>query len=103
VPLALEGLQPHQGQAPQAPREDADRQEEVRPTREPLGPVGRQPPRGQDTRERRVMVQLLAPGVQHGETTDLGPEMLGGPGDVLERLGDGAKEEPLEQARVLEG
>jgi hypothetical protein len=42
--------------------------------------------------EMRMMVQLLAPGVQHGEATDLGPEMLWGLGNVLERLGDGAKE-----------
>ena len=49
-----------------------------------------------------VMVQLLAPGVQHGEAPDLGPEMLGVPSDVLERLGDGAKEQPIEEAGVLE-
>jgi hypothetical protein len=42
--------------------------------------------------EMRVMVQLLAPGVQHGEAADLRPEMLRVPGDVLERLGDSAKE-----------
>src|SRR5213593_2839536 len=48
-----------------------------------------------------MLVQLLAPGVEHGEAADLGPEMLGVPGDVLERLGDRAKEQPIEQARVL--
>jgi hypothetical protein len=42
--------------------------------------------------EMRVMVQLLAPGVEHGEAADLRPEMRGVLGDVLERLGDGAKE-----------
>ena len=42
--------------------------------------------------EMRVMVELLAPGVEHGEAADLRPEMLRVPGDVLERLGDGAKE-----------
>ena len=39
-----------------------------------------------------VMVQLLAPGVEHGEAADLRPEMLRVPGDVLKRLGDRAKE-----------
>jgi hypothetical protein len=39
-----------------------------------------------------VMVELLAPGVQHGETADLRPKMLRVPGDVLEGLGNGAKE-----------
>jgi len=52
--------------------------------------------------EMRVMVQLLAPGVEHGEATELGPEMFGGLGNVLERLGDSAKEQAIEVARVLE-
>jgi hypothetical protein len=42
-------LQTREVEAPEAPREDADGQEEVRPTRDPLGPVGRQPPGGEDT------------------------------------------------------
>jgi hypothetical protein len=52
--------------------------------------------------EMRVMVQLLAPGVQDGEAADLRPEMLGVPSDVLERLGDRAKEQTIEVARVLQ-
>ena len=88
----MELLQTGEVEAPEAPREDADGQEEVRPTRAPLGPVGRQAPGGEDTMEMRVMVELLAPGVEHGEAADLRPEMLRVPGDVLERLGDGAKE-----------
>jgi hypothetical protein len=39
-----------------------------------------------------VMMQLLAPGVEHREAPNLGAEMLGGLGNVLERLGDRAKE-----------
>ena len=31
-----------------------------------------------------MMVELLAPGVQHGEAADLGAEMLRVPSDVLE-------------------
>ena len=100
--LRIELRQAREVQSPKAPREDADGQEEVRSTRHPLGPIGGQAPGGQDTMEMRVMVQLLAPGVEHGEAADLGPEMLGVPGDVLERLGDRAKEQPIEQARVLQ-
>jgi len=102
VALRVELLQPRQVQAPKAPREDADGQEEVGATREPLGPVGRQAPRGQDTMQVGMMMQLLAPGVQHGEATDLGPEMLRVPGDILEALGDGAKEQAIEVAGVLQ-
>ena len=50
----------------------------------------------------RVMVQLLAPGVEHGEAAELGPEMFGVLSNVLECLGDGAKEQAIEWARVLE-
>jgi len=39
-----------------------------------------------------MMVELLDPGMEHGEAADLRAEMLGVPGDVLEGLGDGAKE-----------
>ena len=49
----------------------------------------------------RMMVQLLAPGVEDGEAADLGPEMLGVPSDVLERLGDRAKEQAIEWAWIL--
>jgi len=49
-----------------------------------------------------VMVELLAPGVEDGEAADLGAKMLGGSGDVLERLGDCVKEQPIEEPRVLE-
>src|SRR2546427_685996 len=70
----------------------ADGQEEVRPTRGPLGSVERQAPCGEDAMEMRVMVELLAPGVEHGEAADLCPEMPRVRGDVLERLGDRAKE-----------
>jgi hypothetical protein len=49
-----------------------------------------------------VMVQVLAPGVEHGEAPNLRAEMLGVLGNVLECLGDGAKEQPIELAGVLQ-
>ena len=39
-----------------------------------------------------VMVQGWAPGVQHGEASNLRAQMRGVQGEVLERLGDRAKE-----------
>src|SRR2546423_15202247 len=72
------------------------------PTRHPMRAIRSQAPRGQDTMQVGVMVQLLAPGVEDGEAADLGAEMLRVPGDILERLGDRAKEQPIEEARVLE-
>ena len=49
-----------------------------------------------------MLVQWLAPGVEDGQAPNLRAQMLGVPGDVLERLGDRAKEQPIEQTRVLE-
>ena len=48
------------------------------------------------------MVQLLAPGVQHGEAPDLRTQVLGGLGDVLEGLRHGTKEQALEVAGGLQ-
>jgi len=39
-----------------------------------------------------MMVQLLAPGMQHREAPNLRAEMFWVLGNVLERLGNGAKE-----------
>jgi hypothetical protein len=49
-----------------------------------------------------VMVELLAPGVEYRKAPNLRAEMLGLPGDVLKRLGDRAKEQPIEGARVVQ-
>jgi hypothetical protein len=47
------------------------------------------------------MVQVLAPGVPHGEAPNLRAQMRGVQGDVLERLGDRAQEQAIEWAWVL--
>jgi hypothetical protein len=52
--------------------------------------------------EMRVVVQWLAPGVEHGEAAAVRPEMLRVPGNVLERLRHGAKEQAIEMAGVLQ-
>jgi len=59
VALAIEVLQPRKVQPPKASREHAHRQEKVRPTGDPLSPVGRQAPRGQDTMQMGMMTTTL--------------------------------------------
>jgi hypothetical protein len=49
-----------------------------------------------------MKVELLAPGMEHGEAADLRPEMLRVPGDVLEGLGHRAKQQAIEGAGVLQ-
>src|SRR5437016_951479 len=48
-----------------------------------------------------MLMQLLAPGVEHGQASDLSAQMRGVSGDVVERLGDRAKEQAIELAGVL--
>jgi len=57
--LAIEILQPLKVQPPKAPREDADGQEEVRPTRHPTGAIRGQATCGQDTMQVGVMTTTL--------------------------------------------
>lgn len=50
----------------------------------------------------RVELELLAPGMEHRHTAELGPEMRGVAGDVQQALGHGVKEEGIEHARILQ-
>ena len=48
------------------------------------------------------VVQLLALGMEHDEAADLRPERRGVSGDILERLGNSATEQPIQGAGVLQ-
>jgi hypothetical protein len=100
--LAIEPRTACEGEAPEAAREDPHGPEEVGTTRHPTRAIRCEPPGGQDTMEMGMVGQLLAPGVEHGKAPDLSPEMLGGLSNVLERLGDRAKEQAIEVAGVLQ-
>jgi hypothetical protein len=56
---AVDVLERREEQASEAPAEDLQWQEEVRTTGEPLGPVGYQAPRGEDTVEMRVITTTV--------------------------------------------
>ena len=47
------------------------------------------------------MDERLAPGVQHGEETDLGAEVARVGGDGAQRLGDGPEEQAIDDGLVL--
>jgi hypothetical protein len=95
----LEGIQE---QPPKAATEDLHWEEKVWATGDPPGPVGRQAPSGEDTVEMRMMVELLAPGMEHREAAEVRPEMLGVASDVLERLYHSTKEHAVEHAGIVE-
>jgi hypothetical protein len=50
----------------------------------------------------RVVLELSAPSVEDGHATDLSAQMLGITRDVQETLGHGAKEQAIEQARIVQ-
>ena len=49
----------------------------------------------------RVVLELLAPGMEHRQTAKLGPEMLGVAADIQQALGYGMKEEGIEHAGIV--
>jgi hypothetical protein len=57
--LAIELLEPRQGQPPKTPREDPDGQEEVGATWHPPRAISREPASGQDTMEMGMMTTTV--------------------------------------------
>jgi hypothetical protein len=83
--------------------EDADRQEKPRPAGDPSRGVGGDPAAGGDAVDMGVMLEVLVPGVEDGEEADLGPEVVGAGGDLLQGLRGGAEEQAVDHARVRQG
>ena len=71
------GAEPAEELAPEHPAEDADREEEVVTAGDPTAPVEREPAAGDDAMDVRVQHEVLAPGVQHRQHADFGPEVFG--------------------------
>ena len=81
------GAQRVEEQPAEEAREHAHRQEEAGPAGDPACAVERRTAAGHDAMDMRMMVQVLAPGVEHGDEADLGAEMLRIGGDGAQRLG----------------
>ena len=94
-PAPVEGG-PEQGQelAPEDAAEDADRQEEARPAGDPARAVGGEPAAGDDAVDVGVVLEVLPPGVEDGQEADLGPEVLGVGGDLLQVSAAARKSRP---------
>ena len=58
-------------------------------------------PRWNDTMDVRMKQQILAPGMQDGEESDLRAKMLGVGGHLHKRLGNGAEQQVVEFNGVL--
>ena len=90
-------------QPAEEPREHADRQEEAGTTGDPSCSIERRSAARHDAMDVRMMVQVLAPDMEHGEEADLGAEMLGIGGDDAQRLGCGPQQDGIDRLLVLEG
>ena len=74
-----------------------------RPAGDPARAVGREPAAGHDAVDVGVVLQGLPPGVQDGQEADLGPEVLGVGGDLLQGLRGGPEQQVVDDPRVLQG
>ena len=50
----------------------------------------------------RMVLQVLTPGVEHGDKADLGAEMLGIGGDCAQRFSCGPEQNGVDRGLVLE-
>ena len=87
--------------AAEQPAQHAHRQEEAGPARSPRASVLAQSTRRHHTVHVRMVDERLAPGMQDGEESEAGTEMLRVVGDLLKRTGRAAEQEIVDEARVL--
>jgi len=92
------GLQPSEQS-----REHAYRQEEVWPASNPALTILRDTATRNDAVDVRVMIEVLAPGVQDGCHTDVGAEVLGIGADRAEGVGGGREQHSVDLGLVLIG
>jgi hypothetical protein len=83
--------------------EDAYRQEESFPGRDPSLTVGRKTAAWNDAMEMRMKEQILAPGVKHGEKADVGAQVFGIRSNAPESLRSGAKKDVVNDLLILSG
>ena len=102
-PAGIEGgLQLLQEQPTEQARQHPHRQKEAGSTGDPTPAVRRQAAAGDETMDVRMVLQVLAPGVEHGDETDLGAEMPWIGGDRAQRLGRGPEQDGVDRCLVLE-
>jgi len=94
--------EPGQEETPKHPTQHADWEEEGGAARQPLGPIRGQPASGNHTVEMGMMVQGLAPGMQHREEADVRAEMPRIVCHSQEGLGHGLEQTRRQGARVLQ-
>ena len=95
-------LQFPQEQSAEQPRQHAHRQEESWAASDPAGAVEREAAAWHHAMDVRMMLQGLAPGVEHHGHAELGAEIPGIGRDGGKRLGRGAEQDCIDGGLVLE-
>ncbi len=91
-----------QEQPAEESREYTHRQEEAGTAGDPARTVERRTAAGHDAMDMRVMVEILAPGVEHGDETGFSPQMPRIGGDRLQCLGRRPEQDGVDCLLVLE-
>jgi hypothetical protein len=84
-------------------RENPRGQEESRAAVDPAPSIGREAAPRHDAIEMRMMLKILTPGMQDGEESDLGAQVLGVRADRSQGLGRRLEEQVVDQGFVLQG
>jgi len=79
------------------------RQEEGVARSYPVLVIGREAAGRDHAMDMRMDLQILSPGVQHAEESDLGAEMFGIGGDLQQRRGAGTEQKVIDDFLVLQG
>ncbi len=90
-------------QATEQTGQDSHRQEESWSTSDPALAIGGESSTGNDAMNMRMVEQVLPPGVEYGEESDFGTQVLGIGGDGAQRLGCGTEKDAVEDPFVVEG
>ncbi len=85
------------------PGEDADREKELRPGRDPAISVRGEPASWDDAVHMGMMHERLPPGMQDGGKANPGAQVLGVPRDSCQGLRGCSEEQPVEGSLVLKG
>ncbi len=88
--------------APGGPGQDGVGQEEAVRGAEPAGVVERESAGRHDAMDMGMVLELLIPGMEHTEETDMGAQMFRITGNFEQGFGTGTEQQTVEEPRVLQ-
>ena len=102
-PVLLEEFtKPHPEPAAEAAAECLDGQEEASRGIDPSGAIGSEAACRNDVVDMGMMLEVLSPGMEHAEESDVGSQVPGITSQFEHRRGTGAVEQVVEQPLVLQ-